>query len=94
MTLVNKITETGYDTAFTASDDANVYENYNYSGGNADGVLQSVYRYFQDHERRRNLNCVYRGFSASINGTDIEIARESWNRRRRSCNSWKSCSDE
>lgn len=79
MTLVNKITETGYDTAFTISDDANVYENYNYSGGNADGVLQSVYRYFQDHERRRNLNCVYRGFSASINGTDIEIARDGSN---------------
>lgn len=75
MGLINKITTSWYDTTFTVSDDANIIENYNYASSNTDGVLQSIYRYFQDHERRRNLNCIYRGFSASINGTDLEVAR-------------------
>jgi len=74
MTLVNKITVTSwYDTDFTASDDANVFENYNYASANPDGVLQCVYRYFQDHERRRNLNCIYGGFQTTLADSDTDL---------------------
>jgi len=74
MTLINKITVTSwYDTSFTTSDDANVYENYNYASANPDGVLQCVYRYFQDHERRRNLNCIYGGFQTNLADSDTDL---------------------
>jgi len=73
MSLVNKITQSGYDTEFTTSDYANAYENFNYSGGNPDGILQSIYRYFQDHERRLTRNVIFRGFSASLNTNQLII---------------------
>lgn len=73
MTLINKITSSWYDTAFTVSDDANIFENYNYASANPDGVLQSIYRYLQDHERRRNLNCIYGGFQTSLADSDTDL---------------------